>query len=103
MHIAHLSDPEDPFGALGLIAGRADIRMQFVERSRTAARQPLARAIVRRMRLDKWLTSGEANFREFMKELNRAAGGVLFEALDATAADAITSLCVERARAAVEG
>lgn len=47
MHIASIADPDDPEGALRLILKTADIRSNFVERTNTAARKPLARAVVR--------------------------------------------------------
>jgi hypothetical protein len=98
MHIAQIADPSDPLGALQHIAKRADIRMQFVERPTTAARVPLARAVVRAMRSDDWLTSSDEAFRAFMKVLNRNGGGVLFESLSGAAADSFVAQCREQAR-----
>jgi hypothetical protein len=98
MHIASLADPDDPEGALRLILKTADIRMQFVERPGSAARRPLARAIVRAMRHDPWITSNEDSFRQFMIALNRDGGGFLFEALEDDAADTLIASCASRAR-----
>jgi len=71
--------------ALRLILKSADIRSNFVERSRTTSRPKLAQGLIRIMAVEPWLTSDEANFRHFMKVLNRNGGGILFEVM--TAAD----------------
>ena len=67
--------------ALGLILKSADIRSNFVERSRTTSRPKLAQGLIRIMVAEPWITSGEANFRHLMKVLNRNGGGILFEVL----------------------
>jgi hypothetical protein len=98
MHIAAIADPADPVGALRLIVKTADIRKQFVERSGSASRRPLARAVVRLMRRNEWITSSESAFRQFMKALNRDGGGVLFEALGPSDADMLMDRCAVRAQ-----
>lgn len=102
VHIATIADPEDPEGALQLILKTADIRSNFVERTGTVSRRPLARAVVRAMRNDPWITSSERAFREFMKALNRDGGGVLFEALEESEADKLIEACASRARRHLE-
>ena len=102
MHIAATADPEDPEGALDLILKTADIRSNFVERPNTAARPPLARAVIRAMRRHSWITSTERAFREFMIVLNRDCGGVLFETMLDAEVDDIMNTCVERAKARSE-
>ena len=67
--------------ALALILKSADIRSNFVERSRTTSRPKLAQGLVRIMLSEPWLTSSEASFRQFMKVLNRNGGGILFEVM----------------------
>ena len=99
MHIAAIADPDDPEGALDLILKTADIRSNFVERTNTAARPPLARGVIRAMRRDQWITSTERAFREFMIVLNRDGSGVLFEAMPDTDVDGIMDACAERAKA----
>lgn len=99
MHVATVADSEDPVGALRLILTRADTRMQIVERPGTAARRPLARALIRAMRRHEWINSTEDSFRRFMRVLNRDGGGVLFEALTEPEADALVERCMERAQA----
>lgn len=98
VHIASIADPDDPENALRLILKTADIRSNFVERTGTAARRPLARAVVRAMRRDPWITSTERAFREFMIALNRDGSGVLFEALTDDEADTLMDACASRAR-----
>lgn len=98
MHVATIADPEDPVDALHYILKTADIRQAIVERPNIASRQPLARAIVRAMRSIPWITSSESAFREFIKEMNRDAGGVLFEAISDSDADCIISTYAEKAR-----
>lgn len=99
MHIASIEDPEDPEGALRLILKTADIRSNFVERTGTVTRRPLAKAVIRAMRREAWITSSEDAFREFMKILNRDGGGILFETLGDAEADALVDLCVSHAKA----
>ena len=76
----------------------ADIRSNFVERAGTLSRKPLARAVVRAMRNDPWITSSEKAFREFMKALNRDGGGILFEALEEEETDRFVTNCIDSAR-----
>ena len=102
MHVATIADPDDPEGALDLILKTADIRSNFVERTNTAARPPLARAVIRAMRRDPWITSAERPFREFMIVLNRNGGGVLFETMSDADVDTFIDFCAERARDRVE-
>ena len=99
MHIASLADPQDPDAALELIVKRADIRLQFVERPGSAARRPVAQAVVRGMRRDPWIVSSDAAFRNFMMELNRNGGGVLFETLADSRIDALVDTWIVCARA----
>ena len=103
MHIASIADPDNPEGALRLILKTADIRNNFVERTNTAARRPLARAVVRAMRREPWITSNARAFREFMIALNRDGGGILFEALTDDEADALMDACTSRAKARMAG
>ena len=98
MHIATIADPDNPGGALRLILKRADIRSSFVERTGMAARRPLARAVVRAMLNDPWITSSERAFREFMIALNRDGSGVLFEALSDADADGVLAGCAGKAQ-----
>ncbi len=102
MHIATIADPDDPESALTLILKTADIRSNFVERPNTAARLPLARAVIRAMRRNQWITSTERAFREFMIVLNRDGGGILFETMSDLDVDSIMDACADRAKAHLE-
>jgi len=102
MHIANIADPEDPEGALKLILKVADIRMALVERPNTAARVPIIRALMRVMRSNQWITSTGRAFQKFMVEVNRDAGGVLFEVLPDTVIDSVMLRCAEKAQRNIE-
>lgn len=99
MHIASIADPADPEGALRLLAKSADIRQSVIERPGTAARPPLVQAILRAMRREPWLIENSKSIQEFMKTLNRNAGGVMFEALSADEADEFMQSCALRVKA----
>lgn len=92
--------PTDIDGALALILRSADIRSNFVERIWMTSRQSIAASVLRAMREDSWLTDAEANFRIFMKALNRFGGGIVFEALSSDEVDAFVGQCVSSAKAA---
>ena len=98
MHIATISDPDAPEAALRLMLKTADIRQAIVERPNTASREPLARALLRAMRSNDWITSTEKSFRQFMIEMNRDAGGILFEAISDSDADAALEQYAENAK-----
>jgi len=98
--IAKIASPADPERALRLILRRADIRSNFVERSRTVSRPKLAQGIVRIMEADPWVLSTEASYREFMKVLNRNGGGILFETMDDEEIDDLLRECSALAQGA---
>lgn len=98
MYIATIADPADPEGALKLILKTADIRSNFIERSQTFSRRPLARALIRIMRNDPWITSSAKNFRTLMKVLNRDGGGMLFETFEDELTDQLLRSCTEKAK-----
>jgi hypothetical protein len=89
MHVATIIDPIEPEKALRQILKRADIRLNLVERPNIASRKHLARAIIRAIDSIPWITSTENSFRMFMKEMNRDAGGILFEAISDSEADSV--------------
>jgi hypothetical protein len=97
MYYARILDPSDPADALRHVAGKADMRSNLLERSQTASRLPLARAILNAIRSNQWLT-GESNFREFMKVINRRGGGILFEVLPEKDVEGFVRDCLERAQ-----
>lgn len=96
-HIATIASPNDPKTALKLILKTADIRSNFVERTRMVSRPILAQALIRIMAANSWITSVEVHFREFMKVVNRNGGGVLFEVLGADETDRFLEACAAQA------
>lgn len=103
MHIASIIEPSDPKGALEMMLLTSDYRMAFVERPLTSARLPVARAIVRSLQKKSWIAERKDNFLRFMVELNRDAGGVLFEALSEADADKMIESCMDKAQKHLEG
>ena len=89
--------PDNINKALELILKTADIRSNFVERIWMSSRRKIAVAVLRAMETQKWITDAEQNFREFMKALNRQGGGIVFEALSESEADAFVQQCAELA------
>lgn len=96
--IAHMADPQDPEGALRLMLKIADIRLNLIERTGISARRCLLQAIIRALREDKWLTSSQEHFRDFMWTLNRDGSGVLFETLTADDVSEFVDDVAKRAR-----
>lgn len=97
-YVAHLAAPGSDLRALDLILKKADIRSNFVERSLTASRPPLAAGIVRIMQREAWVTDREENFRAFMRTLNRLGGGMVFESMSEGNVDTFMNQCAGRAR-----
>lgn len=96
--VAHQISAEDFEGVLALLLKTADIRSNFVERTWMTARPAIARAIVRAMKSDPWVTSVEKNFRETMKALNVMGAGVAFEVLPESKADEIVGNSIAHAK-----
>lgn len=97
-YIAKLASPDNQEEALRIILKRADIRSNFIERSRTVSRSPIASGIVRIMLFNTWLTDHEDNFREFMKELNKLGGGKVFELWSDQRIDEFMEICFTSAK-----
>jgi hypothetical protein len=98
MHIANMIDPTDPEDTLRVILLTSDYRMALIERSYTSARLPLARAIISSLKSSSWISERKDNFLQFMKELNRDAGGLLFESVSPYEAEKVVELCSKKAR-----
>ena len=96
-HIARTCRPDNIDKALELILKTADIRSNFVERIWMSSRKKIAAAVLRAMETQDWITNAEQNFREFMKVLNRQGGGIVFEALSKSEADAFVQQCADQA------
>ncbi|MBT5378968.1 MAG: hypothetical protein HOL08_07935 [Opitutae bacterium] len=97
-HIANLAMPGDQERALGLILEKADIRSNFIERSRTVSRPPIAAGIIRTMAKVPWVTDTEENYRYLMRTLNKYGGGVMFELMTVSEIDGFMTDCVEKAK-----
>lgn len=100
-HVASLASPGDIDKGLDAILTTADIRSNLVERPQITSWPRLCQGIVRHMQNDKWLTSKELHFREFMKQVNFLCGGVLLEGLSEKHVDELLVKCIEHANASV--
>jgi hypothetical protein len=92
-YIANRIQPSDVIGALRGLLRKADIRMQLVERSNIGSRAPLCRGILRAMKGEARVAESEDGFRDFMKEVNKRGGGVIFEALTHEEVDRFLAEC----------
>jgi hypothetical protein len=90
--------PDNPARVLKVILARADIRLNFLERPGLAARQSLAKGIVRALEKNSELLGGEQLFRQFMKQVNLRGAGVAFEAWNDNTIDQFMARCLERVR-----
>lgn len=99
-YVANLAQPENQKLALQQILSKADIRSNFIERSRISSRPKFAAGILRAMMNDSWIVDKEINYRTFMKELNKYGGGLLFEAWPDYDVDKFISQCASKAKAA---
>lgn len=97
-HIAQLASPDDVEGGLRKLLSRANIRLQIVDRADTAFRQPLIQGIFRLLGNEHWFNSYDAAIADFMFEVNKRSGGIVFEALEADAVDKHLELCLEHAK-----
>jgi hypothetical protein len=83
---------------LSFILGRADTRLNFVERPWISSRPKLAAGIVRGMMNDDWITEKENNFRSLMRQINKYGGGVLYENWKDSEIDEFIEQCTTRAK-----
>jgi hypothetical protein len=97
-HIAKLASPNDVELALRRLLARANIRLQVIDRADTAFRQPLIAGIVRLLE-DNWFASYDAAVADFMFEVNKASGGIIFEALAEDDVDKHLAYCLSAAKA----
>jgi hypothetical protein len=96
-YVAKLLQPEDQEGALRLILSAADIRSNLIERPMTFARLEIGKALLRAMSRTPETHASQKAFREFMKQVNKYGGGLVFEALDQDECDRFMATCWERA------
>lgn len=97
-HVASIASPDNVELGLRRLLARANYRMQVIERSNTAFREPLVKGIVRLLGEDPWLDVDDEAIVHFMKEVNKRSGSFIFEALDDNGIDAHLRMCLEIAK-----
>lgn len=97
-HLSALAMPDNIEGGLKLLLTRANYRLQIVDRADSAFRQPLVSGIFRMLDNEEWLNSYDAAIADFMFEVNKRSGGIIFEALDTTIIDSHLQTCVAYAK-----
>lgn len=95
--VAKLANPGNPEVALTRLLARANIRLQVIDRADTAFRQPLVAGIARLLQ-DSWFNTYDAAVADFMFEVNKASGGIIFEALSDARIDAHLEYCLTVAK-----
>lgn len=98
-HIASLACPDNVELGLQLLLARANIRLQIVDRADTAFRQPLIGGIFRLLEVDPWFACDDAAIADFMYEVNKRSGGIIFEALTDERIDEHLEYCLNLAKA----
>ena len=98
-HVASLASPGDVEAGLRLLLARANYRMQIIERANTGFREPLVRGILRMLAVEPWLDIDDEAIVDFMIEVNKRSGSIVFEALDDAGVDAHLSACLKFAQA----
>lgn len=96
-HIANLANPDDIEFGLNRLLARANIRLQIFDRADTAFRQPLIAGVVRILG-DSWFSTYDAAIADFGFEVNKASGGIIFEALSESEIDAHLAYCLAAAK-----
>lgn len=95
-HFAQKLRPGDPESVLDTLVKSADIRSSLVERPWTAMRPDIALGIICTLEEMPEL-SAQAPFREFMKLVNLAGGGKVFEIMGASAIRKELDICARQA------
>lgn len=98
-HVASLASPNNIELGLRRLLARANYRMQIIERANTGFREPLVRGIVRMLGIEPWLNIDDEAIVDFMIEVNKRSGGLVFEALDDAGVDAHLRSCLKFAKA----
>lgn len=96
-HVAKLACPDNLELGLSRLLSRANIRLQIIDRADTAFRQPLVAGIFRKL-ADGWFQSYDAAIADFMLEVNKSSGGIIFEALNTEQIDAHLNFCLDTAQ-----
>lgn len=98
-HVAAHASPDDVEEGLRRLLARANYRMQIIERANTGFREPLVRGIVRMLAIEPWLNIDDEAIVDFMVEVNKRSGSIVFEALDEAVVDAHLLACLGYAKA----
>lgn len=96
--IAQHIDPRNVGSVLRYILHRADIRLNFIERSAMASRPSFARGVVRLLAGEKDLLDGQALFRDFMRQMNLDGAGLAFEVMPEVKVDDLMKQCLDKVR-----
>ena len=85
---------------LGLrrLLARANIRLQIFDRADTAFRVPLIQGIFRILGREDWFASSDAAVADFMFQVNKRSGGIVFEAIEEGAIDEHLDACLAAAK-----
>jgi hypothetical protein len=97
-YVASLASPDDVELGLRRLLARANIRLQVVDRADTAFRLPLIQGIFRILGSETWFASYDAAIADFMFEVNKRSGGIVFEALEPAAVDDHLAICLHHAK-----
>jgi hypothetical protein len=97
-HVASIASPDDVELGLSRLLARANNRMQIIERANTGSREPLVRGIVRMLGSEPWLNIDDRAIVDFMKEVNKRSGSLIFEALGDSGVDDHLQRCLEFAK-----
>jgi len=98
-HVASIASPENVEEGLRWLLKRANYRMQIIERANTGFREPLVRGIVRMLAAEPWLDIDDQAIVDFMIDVNKRSGSIVFEALNDDAVDAHLARCLEFTKA----
>jgi hypothetical protein len=96
--VASLASPDSIELGLRRLLARANIRLQIIDRADTAFRLPLIQGIFRLLTRETWFDSYDAAVADFMYEVNKRSGGIVFETLDRGAVDAHLNMCLDHAK-----
>ncbi|HSY35613.1 MAG TPA: DUF6339 family protein [Acidobacteriaceae bacterium] len=97
-HLASLGAPSNLEEGLQRLLARANIRLQIMDRADTSFREPLIRGILRLLGQESWFNSYDAAIADFMYEVNKRSGGIMFEAFDEVTVDVHLDECLEFAK-----
>lgn len=98
-HVASLASPDNVEAGLRRLLARANYRMQIIERANTGFREPLVRGIVRMLAVEPWLDIDDEAIVDFMIEVNKRSGSLVFEALNDAGIDNHLAQCLAFAKA----